>query len=638
MPIVGTAGHVDHGKSTLVRALTGIDPDRLEEEKRRGMTIDLGFAHLDLPSGERVGIVDVPGHARFLHNMLAGVHGMDAVLLVVAADEGVMPQTREHLDILQLLGAGRVVVALSKVDLVEPGLVRLAEAEVRAELARRGIAPVIIPVSAPKSIGLEELVTALASMVAEAHPADRGRPRLPVDRSFAMPGFGTVVTGSLVDGVLRVGQELELVPPAGGRGGRVRIRGLQQHGRKVEEARPGSRVAANLQGLNHDQVRRGQVLAPPGTLDATARLDARIRVLPGAAPLRHNARVRVHSGTAEAAARVVLLDQDELGPGTEGWVQLRLAAPMAVRDADRLVLRRLSPAQTLGGGDVVDRGAPLHRRGSSGAVVAGLARRTQQQGRVHEDLRRERNGTTVAQAGGRLALDPAEVEAVLVQLVAAGDAVTLGAAFLAAERWAGIVGRARQELEAYHRRNPLRPGMPAEELRRPLGLDAKLAAEVIRTLAEQGVLQGRARGVVSLAGWEPRLTAAQRGSAEEIMARLGDTPLSPPRLGELGADAASLCQYLEAEGRVIRIAADLYLLREAVDGAREALVRHLAAGSALTVADARDVLGSSRKVVVPLLEYFDAGHVTVRDGDLRRLRQAAAQDPGAGHRSIDSGP
>jgi selenocysteine-specific elongation factor len=628
VPIVGTAGHVDHGKSTLVRALTGIDPDRLEEEKRRGMTIDLGFAHLDLPSGERVGIVDVPGHARFLHNMLAGVHGMDAVLLVVAADEGVMPQTREHLDIIQLLGAARVVVALSKVDLVEPGMVELARTDVHAELARRGIVATIIPVSAPTSVGLEALVTALGLIVAQARPTDRGRPRLPVDRAFTMPGFGTVVTGSLVDGVLRVGQELELVPAAGGHGRRLRVRGLQQHNRKVQQARPGSRVAVNLQGIDHDQVSRGQVLAPPGTLAATTRFDASIRILPGTAALRHNARVRVHSGTAEAAARVVLLDRDELAAGTEGWAQLRLLAPLAIRDGDRLVLRRLSPAQTLGGGEVVDSAAPLHRRALSGAVIGGLSRRTEEKGRVLEDLRRERTGTTAEAAGRRLALDPAAVDKLLGQLVTSGDAVSIGGAFLDAQRWAQIVGRVRQELETYHRRNPLRIGMPAEELRRPLGLDARLAGEVLRALQAEGVVRALDHGAVALAGWEPRLTAAQRLAADDIVARLGATPLAPPRLSELGPDAAVLCQYLEAEARVVRVAADIYLLRAAVAGAREALVRHLGVTSSVTVADARDVLGSSRKVVVPLLEHFDAEHLTVRDGDVRRLRHPGVEAPG----------
>ncbi|MEA2682552.1 MAG: selenocysteine-specific elongation factor [Chloroflexota bacterium] len=628
MPIVGTAGHVDHGKSTLIHVLTGIDPDRLEEEKRRGMTIDLGFAHLDLPSGERVGIVDVPGHARFLHNMLAGVHGMDAVLLVVAADEGVMPQTREHLDILQLLGVRQVVVALTKVDLVEPALIGLAEEEVRAELGRRDIRAVVVPVSAPSRIGLDQLVIALTAIVGEAHPLDRGRPRLPVDRSFTMPGFGTVVTGSLVDGVIRVGQELELVPNPGGRGRAVRVRGLQQHGRKVEEARPGSRVAVNLQGVDHDQVRRGQVLAPPGTLGVTTRLDARIRVLAGSPPLRHNARVRVHAGTAETAARVVLLEGDELAPGNSGWVQLRLAGALALRDGDRMVLRRLSPAQTLGGGEVVDRAAPPHRRSSAARVIAGLARRSQHRGRVQEDLARERSGTSTALAARRLDLDETEVAEVLAQLVSAGDAVRLGGVFLDAERWAAIVGRARQELEAYHRRNPLRPGMPVEELRRPLGLDAKLTSDVTTALVEQGVVASPGRGLVGLAGWEPRLTAAQRTATEGILATLAATPLAPPRLSELGPGAGALCQHLEEQGEVVRIAPDLFLLPAAIDSAREALVRHLDSGTALTVADARDVLGSSRKVVVPLLEYFDAEHLTVRDGDLRRLRR-----PSTGRRS-----
>jgi selenocysteine-specific elongation factor len=622
VPIVGTAGHVDHGKSTLVQALTGIDPDRLQEEKRRGMTIDLGFAHLDLPSGERVGIVDVPGHARFLHNMLAGVHGMDAVLLVVAADEGVMPQTREHLDILQLLGVRRVVVALTKIDLVEAGLVALAEAEVRAELFGRGIDASVLPVSAPRSQGLDELVAALGVVIADTQTPDRGRPRLPVDRSFAMAGFGTVVTGSLVDGVLRVGQQLELVPTSG-RARNVRVRGLQQHGRTVSEARPGTRVAVNLQGIDHDQVRRGQVLAPPATLRATARLDAHVRVLASSTGLRHNSRVRVHSGTAEVAARLVVLGAGELGPGSQGWVQLRLAAPLAVRDGDRLVLRRLSPSQTLAGGEVVDSDAPLHRRGSAGGPIEALERRTDVRHRVLQELGRDRQGGTAASVAAALSEDSARVAAILDALAASGDAVPVGDAHWPADRWAEAVRRARLELEAFHKRQPLRAGMPAGELSGRLGLAGRVATEAVSSMERQGLVERRANGVVALAGWQPRLTEAQGRQADEIVRRLGVNPLSPPRLGELATGGAlDLCQYLEDQGRIVRIAADVYLLRGAVESAQKALVAHLRSTPAVTVAEARDVLGSSRKVVVPLLEYFDAAHVTVRDGDSRRLRSA----------------
>ena len=623
MPIIGTAGHVDHGKSTLVQALTGVDPDRLAEEKRRGMTIDLGFAHMALPSGEVVGIVDVPGHARFLHNMLAGVHGMDAVMLVVAADEGVMPQTREHLDIIGLLGVTRLVVALTKTDLVDADLLELARADVLVELGRRGIEATVVPVSAPRRQGLDDLVQALSTAIAEGAVVDRGRPRLPIDRAFTMTGFGTVVTGSLVDGALRVGQQVALVPAT--RSGGVRIRGLQQHGRAVTEARPGSRIAANLQGIDHHEVRRGQVLAPPGTLRETTRVDVEVRVLEAGSGLRHNSRVRVHTGTAEVAARLVVLGAERLEPGAQGWVQLRLGSPVAVRDGDRLVLRRLSPSETLAGGVIVDSAAPPHRRADALTVTAALAQRTDLRWRVLQELGRGRQGAGAAELASGLGEDPAVVEATLAQLVGAGEAMEVGGAFWDLERWAAAVRRTRLELQAYHGRNPLRPGMPAEELRGRLALDARAAADALALMETQGLVERRARGAVALSGWQPVLTEAQRRAVADIERRLAADPLAPPRVGELGPGAVELCQYLEDSGRLARLAPDLYLLTEAVDAARDLLAAHLETVPAVTVAEARDVLGSSRKVVVPLLEYFDGVHLTVRDGDSRRLRRDTSQ-------------
>ena len=343
--VVGTAGHIDHGKSTLVKALTQIDPDRLEEEKRRGMTIDLGFAYMELPSGRRVGIVDVPGHQRFLKNMLAGVHGMDAVLLVIAADSGPMPQTREHLAIIDLLGIEHGVVVLSKADLVDAAWLDLVRDDVAQVLAGSSLerAP-IVAVSSSRGAGLDELRAALDAELAKTNPRpDLGRPRLPVDRSFAMSGFGTVVTGTLVGGVLRQGTELAVLPA----GRRVRVRGLQQHNRAVEEARPGSRTAVNLSGLDHSQVRRGDVLALPGTLLGSRRLDARLVVLPGVQPLRHHQRLLMYHETAEVMIELTVLEGDELRAGAAGWVQLYASEPVVALDGDRFILRVPSPAATV---------------------------------------------------------------------------------------------------------------------------------------------------------------------------------------------------------------------------------------------------------------------------------------------------
>ncbi len=363
MHVVGTAGHVDHGKSTLVLALTGINPDRLQEEQDRQMTIDLGFAWMRLPGGEEIGIVDVPGHRDFIDNMLAGVGGIDAAILVIAADEGVMPQTVEHLSILDLLEVRHGVVALTKMDLVtDPEWSALVADDVRRLLGptRMSGAP-IMPVSAKTGLGLGDLVARLEEQLRETTPRpERHRPRLPVDRVFSIAGFGTIVTGTLVDGRFNVGEDVEILP--GDR--RARIRGLQTHKTKVGEAVPGSRVAANLTGVAVDDIARGQVVVRPGSMRATRYLDASLRMLGDAgAELRHNQEVRLYTGTAQVMARARLLDADSLGPGEEGWIQLVLTDPIVADRGDRYILRRPSPGATLGGGEIVEpQPLRIHRR------------------------------------------------------------------------------------------------------------------------------------------------------------------------------------------------------------------------------------------------------------------------------------
>src|SRR5216684_3944075 len=408
--VVGTAGHIDHGKSSLVLALTQIDPDRLEEEKRRGMTIDLGFAYMQLASGRRVGIVDVPGHQRFLKNMLAGVHGMDAVLLVIAADEGPMPQTREHLAIIDLLGIEHGLVVLTKADLVDDAWLGLVREDVTGLLAGTSLqhAP-IVAVSSSTGAGLDQLREALdAELAKTAQRPDVGRPRLPVDRSFAMSGFGTVVTGTLVGGALRQGAEVSVLPA----GRRVRIRGLQQHNQPVEEARPGSRTAVNLSGLDHSDVHRGDVLALPGTLAPSRRLDARLHVLSGAAqPLRHRQRLLMYHETAEVMVEISLLERDELAPGDTGWAQLFAAGPLVALDGDRFILRVPSPAATVAGGVIVDRAPRRHRRRDP-AVLADLAARERADPATAAVLELGKHpwGLLGAELAGRLGLSPALLE------------------------------------------------------------------------------------------------------------------------------------------------------------------------------------------------------------------------------------
>ena len=365
MYVIGTAGHVDHGKSTLVKALTGIDPDRLKEEKERQMTLDLGFAWLLLPNGEEVGVVDVPGHERLVKNMLAGVGGVDLAMLIVAADEGVIPQTREHLAILDLLRVERGLVVLTKKDLVDDDWLELVGADVREALEGSAFegAP-MIAASAMTGEGLDELKQTIAELLAETEPRkDLGRPRLPIDRSFVMPGFGAVVTGTLSDGSFSVGQEVELVP----KGLRGRIRGLQTHRKKLNEAGPGRRLAVNISGIGHEEVSRGDVVAAPGWLAATAAVDARVRMVKDApAPLKHNATVLFHTGTSETPARFRLLENDELGPGETELAQLKLQRPVALVKGDLFILR--NSWGTVGGGEIIEPRAKRHRRFDEGVI------------------------------------------------------------------------------------------------------------------------------------------------------------------------------------------------------------------------------------------------------------------------------
>ena len=457
--VIGTAGHVDHGKSTLIRALTGIDPDRLAEERERGMTIDLGFAWLTLPGGADVGIVDVPGHQDFIRNMLAGVGGIDAVLLVIAADEGVMPQTREHLAILELLGIGRGVVVLTKRDLVDDEWATLARDEVRRALSGSPLADAaIVEVSATTRHGLDDLLASLEGVLGAA-PArrDLARPRLPIDRAFTMTGFGTVVTGTLIDGTLGVGDEIEVVPG----GLRGRIRGLQTHRRPIDLARPGSRVAANVSGIDREALARGMVLIRPGTLAPTAVLGVRLSLLQDiSGPLEHDDTVRVHIGTAEAIARVSVLEGNAISPGESRWIQLRLATPLAVAVGDRLVVRRPSPSETLGGGSVAD--VSGERTRTRADRVSLLERRSapSPEDRLLASFDVPR---AVADAGERSGLDALSRDAAYAALIADGRAVALADAAVSRDAFEALATRVERTLAMTHRKSPLRPGASREE-------------------------------------------------------------------------------------------------------------------------------------------------------------------------------
>jgi selenocysteine-specific elongation factor len=608
--VIGTAGHIDHGKSTLITALTGIDPDRLAEEKRRGMTIDLGFAHLLLPSGVEVGIVDVPGHARFIRNMLAGTHGLDAVMLVIAADEGVMPQTREHLEIIDLLDVRRGVVVLTKVDLVDTDWLALVRSEVLAAIEATSLQGAqVIPFSAVTGEGKDDLVAALDTLLEEtqARP-DRGRPRLPIDRVFTMSGFGTVVTGTLVDGKLSVGDELEVVPS----GLVARIRGLQQHNRKVEIAAPGGRVAANLAGVEKDELSRGDVLARPKTLSATRRIDATVRVLASAPQsLRHGAELLLHTGTAEVGSRVILLESDEIAAGGQGWVQLYLERPVAAAAQDRFILRIPSPPTTIAGGSFVDVNPRKHTR-HDGAVRQSLERRAA--GEVlQEELRKYPRGVSL----GALLKATMAPEAEVAEL----KARRLGDWLFDAQAWQSISDRATRELEGYHGAHPLRAGMAREELRSKLGVAPASFPSVVQGLVEDGRVAEH-DGSVALPSHRVELNVGG-GAAAQLVELLGRQPLAPPSLTEAlkqtGA-GAEVVRALSHRGDIVRVGDDVAFTRDAYETA-VAMVREIISDSgSITVAQLRDRMGASRRPVLALLEHLDSARVTRRVGDARVLR------------------
>jgi selenocysteine-specific elongation factor len=585
------------------------------------MTIDLGFAYMQLPSGRRVGIVDVPGHQRFLKNMLAGVHGMDAVLLVIAADEGPMPQTREHLAIIDLLGIEHGLVVLTKADLVDDAWLGLVREDVGALLVGTSLQHVpVVAVSSSTGSGLGQLREALdAELAKTAQRPDVGRPRLPVDRSFAMSGFGTVVTGTLVGGALRQGAELALLPA----GRRVRIRGLQQHNRPVEEARPGSRTAVNLSGLDHSEVRRGDVLALPGTLPASRRLDARLVVLPGVQPLRHHQQLQMYHETSEVMIELNLLEADELRGGEGGWAQLFATQPVVALDGDRFILRVPSPAATVAGGVIVDSAPRRHRRRDP-AVLEDLAARERADPATSAVLELGKHpwGLAETELAGRLGVSPVQLAPILEPLIERGAVRRLASRWLTRQQWEQSVTRVWGVLGAYHEAQPLRRGMPKEELRSRTGIPAELFAELLTVLAADQAVADQG-GEVATAAHRPALTSDQEMAIGAFVAELEGQPFNPPPLPELVRKyhlTSALLQYLVVNGRVVRVNDDTAFARSAYDEAVQRLRQHLTEHRTLTVAAARDVLGSSRRYVLPLLEWLDAQKITRRVGDDRILR------------------
>ncbi len=615
MFVLGTAGHIDHGKSVLVKALTGIDPDRLREEKERGMTIDLGFAWLKLPSGREVGIVDVPGHERFVKNMLAGVGGIDMALLIIAANEGVMPQTKEHLAILDLIGVKRGVVAITKKDLVDDELLTLVRMEVEELIAATTIAGApVVTVSALTGEGLPELLSAVDAQLDKTEPRkDLGRPRLPIDRIFTIAGAGTVVTGTLIDGALTVGQEVEIVPS----GLKSRIRGLQTHKSREEVASPGSRVAANLVGVNTAQLTRGDVVTVPGWLKPTRLVTANLKLIDYLKrPLRHNTQVSFHTLAAETMAKVRLLEGDELKPGQSMWAQLKLEKPLAIINGDRFIIR--SPMETLGGGGIVDVRAKRLRRNRPD-IIANLAAR--EGGTAEEavmallETRQPLEASALAAQGN---IVKEEAQAAIDSLVGQGRVIALGEGarrlLLTASGWKELTEKVLAALKDYHKKYPMRPGMPRAEFATRLKLGANIAL-VLDSLVSQGSIVEEA-GSLRLPSHAVSLTPAQQGKIDAFLKSLDASPFAPP--SELIPEA-DLLNLLVAQGKAVRVSDNVVFSAKAYNEMVEKITAQIKSKGKITLGEVRDMFGTSRKYVQALLEYLDREKITRRVGDDRVL-------------------
>ena len=617
MRVIGTAGHVDHGKSTLVEKLSGINPDRLAEEQSRSMTIDLGFAWVRLPNGETVGIVDVPGHRDFIENMLAGVGGMDAALLVIAADEGIMPQTREHLSILRLLGVDNIIAVLSKTDLIDDeDWMELVILEIEELLAQNALgASPIAPVSAITGAGLDELTATVQKMLNKLPPPlDYSQPRLPVDRVFVVSGFGTVVTGTLSGGALSIGDHVELQP----NGKTGRIRGLQSYKQEVETALPGSRVAVNLAGISSSQIQRGDVLAYPGQIRPTALADAHFSQLAAVERLlEHHAEVKFFSGACESIANVRLLNTDTLLPGSQGWLQIRLRDALPLSRGDRFILRYPSPAQTIGGGIIVN-------------AHPGGGRKRFQPGMIQE-LEIRLAGTPAERlalaAGGKTPLKLAELQ----QRFGGGDeelAAALAAAleeglliqmdqrhYWAASSYQELSGQMHAELAAYHQENPLRLGILRAELRSRLKVKISLLDSLIerdeRIVSQWNVVRMRRHQII--------FSEKQQAQIDHFMQILGKHPYSPPSIAELNQMIGEdLVRALIDLRQIIMVSDSIAFPKSGYDRLAAGIRRHIQEHGEIDAKTLRDKFGTSRKYAIAVLEHLDSLGITQRVGDVRK--------------------
>ena len=631
MRVIGTAGHVDHGKSTLVEALTGTHPDRLKEEQTREMTIELGFGWMTLPNGEEVGIVDVPGHRDFIENMLSGIGGIDAALMIIAADEGVMPQTKEHLAILDLLHVPNGLIVLTKIDLAsDVGWLNLVETDIRSAVASTVFkdAP-IVRVSAKTKTGLDSLITKLQSLL-EAKPSrlDLNRPRLPVDRIFSMSGFGTVVTGTLLDGHFSVGDEVEILPE----GLQGRIRGLQTHKKKEGLATPGSRTAINISGVETSALKRGDVIVHPNQYVPTRRIDVRLRLLGNiASPIRHNDEVKFFTGASETIAILRLLGAEQLNAGEEGWIQLELRDPIVTVRGDRYILRRPSPAETLGGGAVTDHQPKgRHKRFDEDVLKSLEALAKGSPSDILLEAAQTTNIASIKEIVIRSRLEAIDAESALKELIAENKMVMLeddapdihsDVLISTTPAWNALKTKTLQLIESFYKEYPLRHGMPREELKSRLKLSPRIFnAAITKLVRDLQIADGS--GYVVLPGRTIKFNEREQVQVTALRRRFEENPFVTPSVkeceSEVGVEVLNalidLDELKTVSAEVIFRKSDYDLMITRINGV-------ILQKGGITLAEVRDMFNTSRKYAQALLEYLDANGVTIRDGDFRRLRR-----------------
>ena len=628
--IIGTAGHVDHGKTCLIKALTGIDTDRLKEEKQRGITIELGFADLHTPDGQTIGIIDVPGHERFIKNMLAGIGGIDLVLLVVAADEGVMPQTVEHLDILKLLDIKKGIVVLTKADAVDADWLELVREDVRETVSGSFLedAP-IVETSSYTGQNIETLRTMIFDMVKECSEKNENEAllRIPIDRVFTIGGFGTVITGTLTEGKISVGQEVELYPSEK----IAKVRNLQVHGNMVEEAHAGQRTAVNLVNIKKEEIRRGDVLAARGALTPSMMLDVKINMLADSKrELLTGSRVHLYYGSDEILCKAVLLDAEALAPGESGYAQLRLEGSVAVRQGDRFVIRFYSPVETIGGGIILDENPRKHKRFDEEVLQAFALRESGDDSVILEQILKEegRELKNTREIARRLRRTEAETDSLLQGLVSSGQVVMLAADTpVHVDYLRRAAAAAEGILTEYHEKNPLSPGMQREELRTKLlarlrRSDAKEADQLLAWAEAQGALRFSGH-TAAKADFQISYTPEQKKQRDRLLAFYQSRGFEAPDIEEAlegekdKAAAGQAVLALVNEGMLTRLSGQTYMHSEFYDTALQRIKEKLEAQGTVTLAEVRDLMNTSRKFALLLLDHTDEKQITVKEGDVR---------------------